>query len=428
VTVRVLLISANRAEINMRTIPLGLASVASVVREAGHSVRMIDLMETEDAASALTVAIEGFRPEVVGISLRNIDDQNMRSPRFFLDEDSKVIELVKKLSGAPVVLGGAGYSIFPEAALAHTRADMGIQGEGEGPFRTLVERLEKGQSLDGLPGLYMQQKGLQGGRVFVKDLDGLPLPETDLFSGWLLQGKDLWVPVQTRRGCPMGCSYCSTGTIEGTTVRRRSPARVVEWMARLGRAGARQFYFVDNTFNLPVRYARSLCGALTRASLGATWRCIIYPYKMEEPLAAAMAEAGCVEAAVGFETGCEGILRGMNKRFRSDDVRVTFTLLRRYGIRCMGFLLLGGPGETRQSVQESLDFADSLEADSVKITVGIRIYPYTPLAEEARRERVVAPGDTLLFPRFYVVPGLEEWIREIVARYGANRPGWIIDR
>jgi radical SAM superfamily enzyme YgiQ (UPF0313 family) len=123
-----------------------------------------------------------------------------------------------------------------------------------------------------------------------------------------------------------------------------------------------------------------------------------------------MAAAGCSEVALGFESGCERILREMNKRFTPADVRHTSDLLARRGIRRMGFLLLGGPGETRESVEESLAFARSLRLDDLRITVGIRIYPGTALARRAVAEGVIEGGDDLLRPRFYLASGLEPWI------------------
>jgi radical SAM superfamily enzyme YgiQ (UPF0313 family) len=351
----------------------------------------------------------------------------MGRPRFFLEEDNQIIERAKTLSGATVVLGGAGFSIFPEAVLARSSADMGIQGEGEDAFRLLLKRIEAGKSLTGVPGLYVKGKGLQGNRVFGKDLDRFPLPEASLFSSGPAWKGNVCAPVQTRRGCPMGCSYCSTADVEGTAVRKRSPGKVAEWMVRLKEQGIEQFYFVDNTFNLPVAYAKALCRVLARARMGITWRCIIYPYKMEESLAEAMAEAGCVDVSIGFENGCERILRNMNKRFLLEDIRQACTLLGRHGIRRMGFLLIGGPGETRESIRESLVFADSLDLDSLKVTMGIRIYPHTKLAQHARREGLISANDSLLLPRFYVEPGLESWAREAVLSFAECRPNWIVE-
>jgi radical SAM superfamily enzyme YgiQ (UPF0313 family) len=112
----------------------------------------------------------------------------------------------------------------------------------------------------------------------------------------------------------------------------------------------------------------------------------------------------------------------MNKRFTPPDVRAIADLLEAHGIRRIGFLLLGGPGETRETVEESLAFADSLRLDALRVTVGIRIYPGTPLARRAVEEGMIAGEDELLFPRFYLARGLEPWIHERVAQFGPTRP------
>jgi radical SAM superfamily enzyme YgiQ (UPF0313 family) len=122
-----------------------------------------------------------------------------------------------------------------------------------------------------------------------------------------------------------------------------------------------------------------------------------------------------VEASLGFESGSEQILRYINKHFSPGEVRRGTDLLATHGIRRMGFLLLGGPGETPETAAHSLAFARSLGLDALKITVGIRIYPGTPLARRALSEGVIQPGDDLLEPRFYLAPGLEPWIHGAVA-------------
>jgi radical SAM superfamily enzyme YgiQ (UPF0313 family) len=143
-----------------------------------------------------------------------------------------------------------------------------------------------------------------------------------------------------------------------------------------------------------------------------------YPHQVSEELVAAMAEAGCIEVSLGFESGCPKVLEAMNKRFRPAEVREISRRLAAHGIRRMGFLLLGGPGETQESVDESLAFARSLGLEMLKVSVGIRLYPHTPLARQAVEEGVVSPGDDLLVPRFYIRPGLEEHARSIMGLQG----------
>lgn len=178
---------------------------------------------------------------------------------------------------------------------------------------------------------------------------------------------------------------------------------------------------VDNTFNLPPSYALELCRWISALRLDIVWRCILYPHNVPEDLMAAMAGAGCAEVSLGFESGCTRILRMMNKRFEPDEVRSISEGLAAHGIRRQGFLLLGGPGETRESVEESLAFADSLNLEMLKITVGIRIYPRTPLASTALREGLIGPEDDLLFPRFYLVPVLAGWLPARVKAWREQR-------
>ena len=404
---RVLLVSANTERINMPTLPLGVGLVGAAVREAGHEAVVLDLLNAGDPRAAIERAVRERRPHVIGISVRNVDDQCMERPRFLLEQVTGVVAACRACSSAPLVLGGAGYSIFPEAALAYLGADLGVCGEGELVFPALLSRLERGVDPSDLPGLYTAGHRGKANRTFARNLDVLPFPEEDFWSLANPSDPELWVPVQSRRGCPLDCSYCSTAGIEGRTLRARSPWLVAAEMARIAQMGFRRFHFVDNTFNLPPSYALELCRWITAQRLAVVWRCILYPHEVPEDLVRAMAEAGCVEVSLGFESGAEPILREMNKRFLPDEVRRISDLLATHGIRRTGFLLLGGPGETQVSVEESLAFADSLHLDLLKVTVGMRIYPDTPLARTALRDGVITPEDDLLFPRFYLTPGLE---------------------
>ncbi len=423
---KVLLISANRTEINMRTMPLGLAFVAQAVSDRGHGVKMIDCVGIGDIESYIKETIDAFGPDVIGISIRNIDDQTMVNTRFLYLDDRDIIAFVRSVSDRPIILGGAGYSMFPDAILADCDADMGIEGEGEAALCMVLEKLGNREPLDGIPGLHIKGRPGARKRELIRDTENFPLPDLRYIIGPAVT-PDTWVPVQTRRGCAMDCSYCSTASIEGRTLRKRPIAPVVAWLDRLVKAGAGQLYFVDNTFNLPPSYALSLCRAITDAGLQLKWRCIVYPWHIDEQLVSAMAAAGCFEISLGSESADDEVLRLMHKRFRREDVVRAFGLFKKYGIMQMGFLMLGAPGDTRKSVEDTLAFAGSLDYDMLKVTVGIRIYPNTSLADEARRQGIIKADDNLLEPRFYITPDLDEiWIREMAAKYAAKHPNWIV--
>jgi radical SAM superfamily enzyme YgiQ (UPF0313 family) len=209
-------------------------------------------------------------------------------------------------------------------------------------------------------------------------------------------------------------------------MRKRSLAEVVEALSRHVAAGYDRFFFVDNTFNFPLSYAKSLCDRLVQGRLNISWRCILYPWRVDEELVQKMSEAGCKEVSLGFESGSPKILRAMNKKFQLEEVRRISETLKRHGIRRMGFLLLGGPGENRKTVEESLVFADYLDLETMKITMGIRIYPNTELARTAIKEGVITPDDSLLFPKFYMALGLDGWLQSTVRTWMDERPHWIL--
>ncbi|MDR3628791.1 MAG: radical SAM protein [Desulfocapsaceae bacterium] len=297
----VLLIAAKTETTIMPVIPMGLGLVAAATKQAGHQVRFLDLSAEAAPEMVLADAITLARPEAIGISIRNVDDQVSAAPRFFLEDARTVVAACRRLSRAPIILGGAGYSIFPDAALEYLGADMGIQGEGEAAFVELLARLQDNKSpLAPVPGLYLRQKGCTTPPAYHIRLDDWPFPDLKIFQPERLRDTTWYLPFQTRRGCPLGCCYCATAAIEGRHVRRRSVNTVIRELARWQEAGFNRIFFVDNTFNLPPDYAQELCRQLTAANLALSWRAIVYPCRTEESLIRTMAEAGCTEVSVGF--------------------------------------------------------------------------------------------------------------------------------
>lgn len=418
----VLLVSANTETVTMTPLPLGLNCVAVAARRAGHTVHLLDLMGSGDHARSIRDAVRLVKPGLIGVSVRNVDNQRMLETRFLLEPVRDIIALCREAAAVPVVVGGAGFSIFPHAVLRYLKADLGICGEGEASFVALLAAVGQGKDLPVINGLCYPDGRIVRNSGERAELAALPFPDPALWPVPAGGGKDIWIPFQTRRGCPLKCSYCSTPALEGAAIRIRPAESVVATLAEHTAAGYRRFYMVDNTFNLPPKYAKELCRAIVSAGLGIRWSCILYPGFVDEELVRLMAEAGCVEISLGFESGSPEILRNLNKKFTVDQVRAAAALFRTYGIRRNGFLLLGGPGETRGTVLESLAFADSLDLDLLKLTMGIRIYPGTPLAQVAVAEGRIAAGDDLLMPRFYLARGLEEWLEPTLHAWMAERP------
>jgi radical SAM superfamily enzyme YgiQ (UPF0313 family) len=208
-------------------------------------------------------------------------------------------------------------------------------------------------------------------------------------------------------------------------MRKRNPDRAVSVLSKYAESGFKRFFIVDNVFNLPLSYAKSFCEKIVEKRLDIEWRCIIYPLKVDEELVEMMAASGCSEVSLGFESGSPEIIKRFNKKYSLDGVRRISAALNRHKIKRMGFLLLGGPGETKKTVMESLTFADSLGLDAMKVTVGIRIYPHTSLARQAINEGLIEANDDLLLPKFYVNQDLKGWLFETVNEWIKNRPNWM---
>ncbi len=425
---RVLLISANTEQINMPVLPVGLAGVAASLESAGHAVKLVNLMAVENTGPVVAKSVSDFEPDAIGVSVRNIDDQAMENPKFLLDDVKRIVSECKSCSNAPVILGGAGYSIFPQSCLAFLGADMGIAGEGEKALPEILHRMEKEENLDGYPGLHLPGKTQPVKPERIESLDSYPLPR----PGTLIDPEDesetaeTWLPIQTRRGCAMKCLYCSTPAIEGTLLRRRDPARVVDAMRAYVDAGVNRFYFTDNTFNLPYSYAETLCEKIIEAGLNVSCRGIVYPRNIDASLAEKMAAAGFKEVALGFESGSAKMLKNLKKRFSPADVRQVSETLKRFGIARLGFLLLGGPEETRETVSESIRFAESLELEAMKVTAGIRIYPDTQLARIAAEQNLISLRDDLLRPKFYLTEKLGEWLNGVLKECRLNHRNWFV--
>jgi radical SAM superfamily enzyme YgiQ (UPF0313 family) len=384
-------------------------------------------MAEPEALKTLADRIRKVQPDIIGISVRNIYDQVSLQPRFLLEPVKSIIAACRQNSEAKIVLGGAGFSIFPGEVLSYLDADMGIQGEGEQSFAMLLDGIENNENLSNIPGLYHAEQNIANPPDTCMNIDQnlYPQPDRHLFSLEHTGEEIIWLPFQTRRGCPLNCSYCSSPLIEGKTTRKRSIDSIINALSEFASAGFNHFFFVDNTFNLPPGYAKDLCDQIIKNNLNITWRCILYPGKVDKELVEKMVQSGCVEVSLGMESGSDTILKMMNKQYHTIDVRHASELLEKGGIRRMGFLLLGGPGETRQTVLESFEFIDSLALEMVKVTIGIRIYPDTELALYAKRVGKISSEENLLFPKFYIENKMESWIRKTVSEWMKDRPNWI---
>ncbi|MBI4796245.1 MAG: cobalamin B12-binding domain-containing protein [Deltaproteobacteria bacterium] len=430
---RILFISPNRLRLVVPPLPLGLASVVAAVKNE-YEVRVLDFMFADDPLGQVRRAVIEFSPDVIALSVRNIDNQDSRNPESYISEVKDLVHLLKELSAAPVVVGGAGFSIMPREFMEYLEADFGVAGEGEGAFREFLSASSGSRDWETVSGLAWRQGDTWRLNPVqrVADLKSLPAPALEYFTPDLYQEAQGsaklpgMVPVQTRRGCPMKCIYCTTPLLEGRRFRAWEPGQIASWLAAWHEKwGLTRFYFVDNLFNCPPSYAKSLCRAILDLNLPLEWGALLNPAAPDRELFRFIRQAGGAFMQVGNESGSELVLTKLGKGFGRRQVELTFRLLEEEGISYSCFLLLGGPGETPETVKESVALLEQYRPQMVNLTVGVRIYPGLALHRQALEEGVVAPKDNLLRPRFYLAPAIREWIWEYLEGVTARHPNWI---
>jgi radical SAM superfamily enzyme YgiQ (UPF0313 family) len=423
---RIMLVSDSKPEGILPIFPLGLAYLAGSLRRKGHEIRSFDLLFHREYKERLKETITEFCPNVIGISVRNLDNQRYSSPTSFLPKTREVVQICQDSSKAKIIVGGSGFSIAPEQLLDYLGIDLGIVGEGEAALGELVQAVKEGHDFGNIPGVVVRGKGKirMAKPRRIKDLDSLEVPNRGIFEPKKYFQEGAVLNFRTKRGCLFQCIYCTTPQIEGSKIRVRAPKKVVDELEMLIKDyGVDEFYFTDNVFNYPAEHAESICEEIISRGLNIKWYCIANPCSLSKGLLRLMKEAGCYGLSLGNESGSPQMLRNLRKNFTIEQVRQSCLYCRELGINHTCFLLLGGPGENRKTVDESISLMERLKPDSLHITVGIRLHPNTELARIARDEGILDVHSDLLPPTFYLSREIKGWIFDYI-KQACDRNGW----
>lgn len=422
---RVLLVSPNRCVTPDPVFPLGLAHINAGLRVAGHETRWLDALVPGDT---LEQALAGFRPQFVGVSLRNIDDVLILKKETYFDELARITETVRRVRPCPVILGGSGFSVMPERLLAASGADFGLRGEGETGLVALLAALEQGTDPTHLPGLVYRHNGsiianppqpAPVTQALAEADRPAPVVEHYLRASGMLN-------LQTQRGCAHTCCYCTYPLIEGRRHRRRPPGLVAEEMAQLKARGVNYVFIVDSIFNSSPAHVTETCEAILRRGVSLKWGCFLRPAGLTADLMQLMARAGLAHAEFGSDSLCDPVLEAYGKRFRFDDVARSSEFARQAGVDACHFLICGGPGETEETLEASFQNSQRLPNAIIMAVAGMRIYPGTALEQRALREGVITPDTDLLPPVYYLAPGLtEEGVFARLREFAKRSASWI---
>jgi radical SAM superfamily enzyme YgiQ (UPF0313 family) len=418
---KVLLISANTVRVPYYIYPLGLDYVAGAISGA-HEVRTADINLAKDRAPLMKIVAD-FKPDIIGLSLRNIDNTDVHDSRGFAGQYRDLVDALRAHSTAKIVLGGSGFTIFPEQLMQLLGADYGIIGEGE-RLGLLLEALEKGTDPLAVPGVITARSGsavpepLKGPRA--RFFGRSTISQFYVDRGGILN-------LQSKRGCTFNCIYCTYPHIEGSELRPVPAGEVADTALELQSAGARYFFITDSVFNCDYDHSAEVARAFIKKGLTVPWGAFLAPTRPPADYYPILREAGMTHAEFGTESLAGAMLASYRKPFSVEDVFAAHEAAVSAGLYVAHYLLLGGPGETRETVDETLANAQRLRQTVLFFFCGIRIYPHTGLYDIALREGQISETQDLLEPLFYHSPHISsDEIYRIVEERAAGRENWFI--
>jgi anaerobic magnesium-protoporphyrin IX monomethyl ester cyclase len=392
-------------EIDRAMIHLGLGYLSTALESRGDKVKILDIGIEGESERKIAKFIESFHPDAVGITVQTHN----------YSKALMIAGLVRRLNPkCPVIMGGPHPSILTEATLKEPTVDIIVRGEGDITIVELMDCLEHGGNLDSIRGISFKTNGNilhNEDRPFVKDINTIPFPAWHLFNmdGYLAKINGCKVaPVLSSRGCPYKCIFCYRGPAAGKIFRPRVPENVISEIEQLkDRYGIGNILFVDDTFTLNQKRAERISDLLIEKKLGISWRCQTRADCLNLKLLTKMKMSNCIDISIGVESGNWQILAttqkqkkntNYSKQFNINDfaqdhepvgsienksykqvLRKAFKMAAEVGISTSATFIIGLPGDTKESVQETIDFAKELNPNYA-IFYAAMPYPGTELS------------------------------------------------
>ena len=396
-----------------RQIPLGVYYLASYVRQAGYDACVIDGEAQGMTIAAVVEKAMEWGPDIVGISSTTVAFHRAL-------ETSR--EIKARIPDIPVVVGGPHVTALRGDVLNHREFDFAVYGEGEETLKELLDTLSGGGNLSSVKGLAFRHEGvptINAARPFIADMDDIPFPAHDLIADFTLYNppptnyKKLPVAnVITSRGCPNRCTFCGHSSF-GHTLRQRSPENIAAEIELLyHRHHVREIAFVDDTFTIRPERIFELFKILNRKEIHFPWTCMSRINTVDFETLKFMKDRGCWHISFGIESGNADILRLIRKNISLPDAKKVLGWCHRLGIRTKGFFIIGHPGETLATIEQTIGAALALPLDDVVATLNTPL-PGTEQYETAENYGSMGKGDWSRFNMWnpvFVPRGLTEEI------------------
>jgi radical SAM superfamily enzyme YgiQ (UPF0313 family) len=355
-------------------LPIGLAYLAAVLEAKGHDVTVIDCPADNVSHDQLRERLASHEPLIVGITSMTPTIQSAL-------QSARVAK--EACPNATTILGGSHATFMDEQVLSEESAvDVVVRSEGE---QTIVELAQLSDSkglpkIDGITFRNEKQIVRTPNRPFIQKLDELPRPAYKYFplEKYRLFGRAI-LPIITSRGCPFQCSFCVTSRMFGRAFRARSPKNVVDELEWLRDAhGAEAFTFYDDTLTFDKKRILEICQEIKNRKIGIPWDCQTRVDQISKEILAKMREANCQQVFFGVESGCQQMLNAMNKRTSIEQNEKAIKWAKELGLFVAVPVIIGYPGETWDTLRQTLDFLQRMKPDDAYICMATP-YPGTEL-------------------------------------------------
>ena len=399
---KILLVSINKLRDPYPVYPIGITYLATYLRKNLPSLEVITWDMNQQPIEMLETVLRKQMPDYIGVSIRNIDGANSFDPDCFISDYEHIIALIKKHSKATLIIGGAGFSLYPEILFQKLQADFAIKGEGETALAELITCLDNNRDYRHIEGLlyWKQEKIIINPRsTFISKLS--VYYDNDWIDYYWKQSGML--NIQTKRGCSHNCIYCSYPQIEGRQIRILDITEIVDNMERLKKEkNINYIFFADSLFNLNREKTMQLAETMIRRNLNISWAAYFSPSNLSDEEMALYKRSGLMHIEFGSESFSDIQLNNYGKSFTFESVLKTSELALKHNVFYAHFLILGGYGETESSLNETFENSKLLQYTVFFPFVGMRIYPGTILQQYAIREGIVSKNEPLLEPRYYI--------------------------
>ena len=356
-------------------IPLGIAYLGAVLEKNGYSVDVIDCQAQRLTTSDFKREIGKHQPDVVGITSTTLTYKSAL----------RITETAKQVHpDCMTILGGCHATFWDDKALEECpQLDMIVRKEGEYTLLEIMNRLKRNKGVDNVLGTTFRKNGdiiRNADRPYIENLDELPFPAHHILPLRRLrkQGKVIF-PLTTSRGCVYWCNFCTAVRMFGRKFRMRSPKNVVDEMQFLTeKHGASQLTFYDDAFTVDQSRVEKICEGIQNRRLKVEWDCESRVDMVTRGLLKKMKKAGCIAVWFGVESGSQNVLNSMDKSINLAQTRRAFKWANEAGLMTVASVILGFPGETKDTALQTVKFVEELKPNDVGYYIATP-YPGTPM-------------------------------------------------